>query len=179
MTYTVTDHDKKLVSKLNEKMGTSLTDNDFSNWMEPFEDSTIFNDTVKQFLGEEFYHKLDLKARLVEGLAWKLGIGASVVGGVDFPKLEDYIKHEKDCLYVQKNQFGMNSHVITLQYLGYTISICCALSSGTIDLYGRTDCRVYKGDTDITHKFYKDDNDTFYVTLSDLCYIKQKIDSWQ
>lgn len=85
------EYEKKLVSLLKKKTKTPLVLEDFMEWMEPIGDTTgdleKFDKAVTEFLGEELYSKLDSCARLSQGLAWKLGIGDSVVGGCDFTKL--------------------------------------------------------------------------------------------
>jgi hypothetical protein len=81
----------QLVALLNNKVKGSLVLEDFMEWMEPIGDTTgdleKFDKAVTEFLGEDLYSKLDSCARLIQGLAWKLGIGDSVSGGIDFKKL--------------------------------------------------------------------------------------------
>ncbi len=85
------EYEKKLVELLNDKIKGSLVLEDFMEWMEPIGDTLgsfdKFDNAVTEFLGEDYYHKLEVCARLPQGLAWKLGIGDSVVGGIDFKKL--------------------------------------------------------------------------------------------
>jgi hypothetical protein len=84
-------YEKQLVALLNNKVKGSLVLEDFMEWMEPIGDTTgdleKFDKAVTEFLGEDLYSKLDSCARLIQGLAWKLGIGDSVSGGIDFKKL--------------------------------------------------------------------------------------------
>lgn len=85
--------EQALVNMLNEKTDSSLVIEDFMEWMEP-EGDTIgnlhkFDNAVKEFLGEDLYHKFECCARLPQGLDWQLGLGKSVVGGVNLKRISE------------------------------------------------------------------------------------------
>lgn len=83
-----------------------------------------------------------------------------------------------DTLYIITNQYGMDSQCIKMDYLGFEVSICCERSPVKLAVYGKTDCRIYKGQEDVTHLFFED-QDNYNVGLEDLFHIKQKIDNYK
>lgn len=71
----------QVVKALNEKGYTSITDNDYEEWLEEYNHN--FDEAVMDLLGSHAYNKYDILARLDAKLRFELGVGEKVVGGVD------------------------------------------------------------------------------------------------
>ena len=79
--------DQLLVDRLNELTGANLTLQDFDDWLEGGLAYAKFDAIVYELLGEELLNELEIVARVVAGLAYALGIGRRMSGGVDLKKV--------------------------------------------------------------------------------------------
>ncbi len=73
-----------VISKLSNKTGINLTEKDYEEWLEDYNDS--FDKAVKKFISNKAYNELDICARLNDYLLWRLELGPDNAGGIYFKK---------------------------------------------------------------------------------------------
>jgi len=83
------EYARKIVYSINKVFGGDLTPEDYIEWLQPDNDCGYayrFNNAVLEFLTSEVYIKLQRMGRLQDGIAYKLGLGPRIVGGVNLKR---------------------------------------------------------------------------------------------